>query len=164
MKYVFNPRNKQLNPVTDQTHVDASLRDKVVSPELYSLVCAGKVSVDDIAAMFAVNKSPEILLKNHKAVKESPVGNAPDNTEKLEAKVEEAPKEEGAGLSVEKAAVDANGAFDGRSMNSKTADELLIIATNINCPELKDPEFAPTRPNLMKAIKAKALAAEAGAE
>ena len=77
MKYVFNPRNRQINPVTDQTFVDATLRDKAVSPELYALVCKGKISVEDVAALFAVNKSPEILVKNHKAVKESPVATAP---------------------------------------------------------------------------------------
>lgn len=157
MQYVFNPRNRQINPVTAQTFVDPTLRDKVVSPELYALVCKGKVSVEDIAALFAVNKSPEILLKNHKAVKESPVATAPEN----KATVAEAPVEAPAvpGEAKESPAT-ADGAFDGTALSSKKQPELLIIAATLGI-DVNAEGFAPTRPNLIKAIMARAEAAEA---
>jgi hypothetical protein len=46
---------------------------------------------------------------------------------------------------------------------AKKTEELSILAATIGCPEMKDPAFAPTRGNLIKAIMAKAKAAE-GAE
>lgn len=154
MQYVFNPRNRQINPVTAQTFVDSTLRDKVISPALYSLVCKGKVSVEDIAALFAVNKSPEILLKNQKAVKESPVSTAPEN----KATVAEAPAEP---AETKEGAATADGAFDGASLSSKKQSELLIIATTVGV-DVNAEGFAPTRGNLIKAIMARAAAAEAG--
>lgn len=154
MQYVFNPRNRQINPVTAQTFVDSTLRDKVISPALYSLVCKGKVSVEDIAALFAVNKSPEILLKNQKAVKESPVSTAPENKATVaEVPAEPAERKEGAAT--------ADGAFDGASLSSKKQSELLIIATTVGV-DVNAEGFAPTRGNLIKAIMARAAAAEAG--
>ena len=161
MKYVFNPASRQINPASEVTASDPSLRDKVVSSSLYALVCQGKVSVEDIAAMFAVGKSPEILLKNHMAVKESPMVSAPANTEVLtgapEAKKDLDDAGDGAGVSV-------TGVFDGKTLCSKTQPELLVIATTIGCPELQDPNFAPTRQNLIPAIKARADAAAAGTQ
>lgn len=154
MQYVFNPRNRQINPVTAQTFVDPTLRDKAISPALYSLVCKGKVSVEDIAALFAVNKSPEILLKNQKAVKESPVSTAPEN----KATVAEAPAEP---AEMKEGAATADGAFDGASLSSKKQPELLIIATTVGV-DVNAEGFAPTRGNLIKAIMARAAAAEAG--
>lgn len=160
MKYVFNPRNLQINPVTEMTLVDSTLRDKVVSSELYALVCKGKVSISDIAAMFAVGKSPEILVKNHAAIKDSPLAKAPAAPVTLPPEAPLTPPGgEGAGDEGEKP--DANGAFDGKSLYSKKTAELLVIATTIGCPELQDPEFAPVHKNLIAAIKAKAAAAEA---
>jgi hypothetical protein len=161
MKYVFNPRNRQINPVTEQTFVDPTLRDKVVSAELYALVCKGKISVEDIAALFAVNKSPEILLKNHKAVKESPVATAPANTTTLP---ESALKTEGdPTVGAEEEAADANGAFDGSELCSKKVPELLVIASTVGI-DVNAEGFVPTRGNLIKAIMAKAKAAEEGAK
>ena len=154
MQYVFNPRNRQINPVTAQTFVDPTLRDKAISPALYSLVCKGKVSVEDIAALFAVNKSPEILLKNQKAVKESPVSTAPEN----KAIVAEVPAEP---AETKEGAATADGAFDGASLSSKKQSELLIIATTVGV-DVNAEGFAPTRGNLIKAIMARAAAAEAG--
>lgn len=158
MQYVFNPKNRQINPVTQHTFVDPTLRDKAVSAELYALVCKGKVSVEDVAALFAVNKSPEILLKNHKAVKESPVTTAPENKSKLdEGKPdgkEESEKEEGAAT--------ADGAFDGTALSSKKQPELLIIAATVGV-DVNAEGFAPTRANLIKAIMARAEKAEGAA-
>ena len=159
MQYVFNPRNRQINPVTPQTFVDPTLRDKVVSPALYSQVCKGKISVEDVAALFAVNKSPEILLKNCKAVKESPIATAPEN----KATVAEGPADVPAGLPVVKeAAATADGAFDGTSLSAKKQPELLIIAATLGI-DVNAEGFAPTRGNLIKAIMERAAAAEAGA-
>lgn len=45
-------------------------------------------------------------------------------------------------------------------MCAKKTEELSILAATIGCPEMKDPAFAPTRGNLIKAIMAKAKAAE----
>ena len=161
MQYVFNPRNRQINPVTEQTQADASLRSKVVSAELYALVCKGKVSIGDVAALFACNKSPEVLVKNHAAVKESPVASAPENTATLDvtSAPQQAPAEEEAEASDEPA--DADGAFDGRTLCSKTVPELIILAGTIGI-DVNAPGFVPTRGNLIKAIRAKAAAAEAG--
>lgn len=162
MKYVYNPRNGEINPVTNMTFVDKTLTNKEISPALYSLVCKGIVSKQDIAALFAADKSPEILVKNYKAVQESAITTAPDNTNELEGEEKGEAEEEGIGLNKEDPPADVNVAFDGRALNTKKVPELLMIATSIDCPELKDPDFAPTRPNLMKAIKAKATAAEDG--
>lgn len=159
MKYVFNPRNLQINPVTEMTLVDSTLRDKVVSSELYALVCKGKVSISDIAAMFAVGKSPEILVKNHAAIKDSPLAKAPAAPVTLPPEAPLTPPATEGGDEGEK--TDANSAFDGKSLYSKKTAELLVIATTIGCPELQDPEFAPVHKNLIAAIKAKAAAAEA---
>ena len=160
MKYVFNPRNRQINPVTEQTFVDATLRDKAVSPELYALVCKGKISVEDVAALFAVNKSPEILVKNHKAVKESPVATAPANTATLPEDTTPPPPAPGSTADENDGKATADAAFDGRELCAKKTEELSILAATIGCPEMKDPAFAPTRGNLIKAIMAKAKAAE----
>ena len=54
----------------------------------------------------------------------------------------------------------ADAAFDGRELCAKKTEELSILAATIGCPEMKDPAFAPTRGNLIKAIMAKAKAAE----
>jgi len=159
MQYVFNPRNRQINPVTGQTFVDPTLRDKAVSAELYSLVCKGKVSVEDIAALFAVNKSPEILVKNYKAVKDSPVAKAPENVAKV-AEVSDLPAVPGAAN--EEAPATADGAFDGTALSSKRQPELLIIAATVGV-DVNAEGFAPTRPNLIKAIMARAEKAEADA-
>lgn len=163
MQYVFNPRSNQINPVTSSTFVDPTLRDKVVSSELYALVCQRKVTIEDIASLFAVNKSPEILLKNYRAVKDSPVSTAPKNAATVKETVVGEHVEEGIGLGKEEAST-TDSAFDGKELCSKKQAALLIIANNINCPELSDPDFAPTRPNLIKAIRAKADAAEAPKE
>jgi hypothetical protein len=164
LQYVLNPQNNQLNLATAATNADPVLRTKIVSSELYALVCKGRVTVGDVAAMFAVGKSPEILVKKNKAVQESIQAKAPVNTKTLEAgDVENADNDEKEPEVDEKAAVDVNGAFDGRNMNKKNTAELLIIATNIGV-DMSDPEFAPTRPNLMKAIKKHAKAAEVAAE
>lgn len=159
MQYVFNPNNNQINPVTESTFVDPTLRDKVVSSKLYSLVCKGKVPVSDIAAMFAVGKSPEILVKNHTAVKASPQVSAPVNETVLpDSKL----KPDDAGTAGADDTVSVGGAFDGRDLVSKTQSELMIIATQAGI-DVNAEGFAPTRQNLMKAIKAKAMAAEAAA-
>ena len=163
MQYVFNPRNNQINPALEMTFLDPTLRDKVVSEELYALVCHGKVSIADIAAMFAVGKSPEILLKNHAAVKDSPIAKAPAATAQVKEEVT-APLPPGpSGVETDEAPATADGAFDGKSLCEKKQDELLILASTVKCPELDDPNFAPTPQNLIKAIMAKAAAAEAGA-
>lgn len=157
MQYVFNPKNRQINPVTPQTIADAALRDKVISSDLYALVCKGKVTLEDISALFAVNRSPEILVKNHTAVKDSPVGKAPENTETL--KEDETPTTEPAELSTagkpDVEAETANAAFDGRALTTKTQAELLILATSAGV-DVQAEGFAPTRGNLIKAIMAKA--------
>ena len=158
MQYVFNPKNSQINPVTTMTFVDPTLRDKVISPALYALVCKGKVSVADVAALFAVGKSPEILLRNHAVVKDNPITKAPAATATVQEPVEEPEEAPGA-----EPAATVEGAFDGTALSSKKQPELLIIAANVGCPELQDPDFAPTRANLMKAIRAKAEAALAAA-
>lgn len=155
MKYVFNPRNRQINPVTDHTFTDESLRNKEVSPELYALVCQRKVTVEDIAAMFAVNKSPEILVKNHQALKDSPQKTAPENKAELKGTPDK-PVVEGPGDENDPA--DANGAFDGRELCSKKVPELLILASSIGI-DINADDFAPTRGNLIKAIRAKASSA-----
>jgi hypothetical protein len=158
MQYVFNPRNRQINPVTPQTFVDPTLRDKVVSPALYALVCKGKISVEDIAALFAVNKSPEILLKNQKAVKESVTVTAPDNKETVTETPDETPAET---PEPKETAATADGAFDGQELSHKKQPELLIIAATVGV-DVNAEGFAPTRGNLIKAIMARAAAAEAG--
>lgn len=154
MKYVFNPRNHQINPATEQTVADPTLRDKVVSAELYALVCQGKVSIEDIAAVFAVGKSPEILVKKHDAVKGSPVAKAPANTEKLEVKDETATE---GGKSDEAATADS--AFTKGDLWKKSTGDLRILATTIGI-DTGAADFAPTRKNLVEAILAKAAAAE----
>jgi len=165
LQYAFNPQNNQINPVTSVTHTDPVLREKMISSDLYALICKGQVTVGDVAAMFAVNKSPEILVKKNKAVQESIQSTAAANTKVLEAgEVLDVAKDAKTSEMDEKAVVNVNGAFDGRSMNKKNTAELLIMATNIGLKALDDPEFAPTRFNLMKAIKAHAKAAEAAAE
>ena len=165
LQYAFNPQNNQINPVTSVTHVDPVLRKKMISSDLYALVCKGQVTVGDIAAMFAVSKSPEILVKKNKAVQESIQNTAPVNTKVLEAgDVVDAVKDADKAKVDEKAAVNVSGAFDGRSMNKKNTAELLLMARNIGLKVLDDPEFAPTRFNLMKAIKVHAKAAEAKVE
>lgn len=162
LQYAFNPQNNQINPVTAVTHTDPVLRTKMISSDLYALICKGKVTVNDVAAMFAVNKSPEILVKKNKAIQESIQNTAPDNTKVLEAgDVKDVAKDDKKPEVEETGAVDVNDAFDGRSLNKKNTAELLIIATNIGIEELQDPDFAPTRSNLMKAITAKAKTAEA---
>lgn len=161
MQYVFNPKNRQINPVTAQTFIDPTLRDKAVSPELYSLVCKGKISVEDVASLFAVNKSPEILVKNHKAVKESPVATAPANTKTVGEGEGEKPLVTPDGKEDEGRA-DANGAFDGRALSAKTNAELLILAGTVGV-DVNAEGYAPTRGNLIKSIMAKAAAAEAKA-
>ena len=124
MKYVFNPRNRQINPATDQTAADPTLSDKVVSAELYALVCQGKVSIEDIASVFAVGKSPEILVKKHNAVKASVVAQAPDNTEKLEVR----PETEGESDKGDGGNATADSAFSKGDLWKKTVEDLLIIA------------------------------------
>jgi len=160
MQYVFNPRNRQINPATANTFVDATLRDKVVSAELYALVCKGKVSVEDVAALFAVNKSPEILLKNHAAVKDSPITKAPAATATVDEEVV-VPVLPGPGGANAEAPATADGAFDGAALSHKKQPELLILAATIGI-DVNAEGFAPTRGNLIKAIMAKAAAAEAG--
>ena len=160
MQYVFNPRNRQINPVTAQTFVDPTLRDKVISPELYALVCKGKVSVEDIASLFAVGKSPEVLVKNAKAVKESPIATAPVNTATVSESVPVA-GDAGSTGSDDASTATADGAFDGRELCKKTQEELLILAGMAGI-DVNAPDFQPTRPNLIKALKAKALAVEQG--
>lgn len=161
MQYVFNPRNRQINPVTAMTFVDPSLRDKVVSAELYALVCKSKVSLDDVAALFAVGKSPEILLKNHAVVKDSPITKAPAATATVTENVEVPPAPGPSGTDDEKPTVSVAGAFDGRELCKKNQEELLILAGMAGV-DVNAEGFAPTRPNLIKAIMAKAAAAEAG--
>ena len=156
MKYVYNPKNHQINPVTSSTFVDVSLRDKVISAELYGMICKGKVSIEDVAALFAVNKSPEILVKNNKAVKNSPVSNAPDNT----AKVEEPEAEE---VNNDNEIINAESAFDGRELSSKKHGELMILAGSIGI-DVNAEGFTPTRGALIKAILAKAKEAEKAPE
>ena len=161
MKYVFNPRNRQINPVTEQTFVDATLRDKAVSPELYALVCKGKISVEDVAALFAVNKSPEILVKNHKAVKESPVATAPANTATVDEDKTPPPPAPGSTADEVDGKGTADAAFDGRELTKKTQADLLILAGTIGI-DVNAEGFTPTRGALIKAIMEKAKAAEGG--
>lgn len=161
MKYVFNPRNRQINPVTEMTFTDPTLRDKVVSAELYALVCKGKITIEDVAALFAVNKSPEVLLKNYKAIKESVVAKAPAVTVKLPDEPPEGAKKDLPPGGEPEGAATADAAFDGRELCKKTNDELLILAGMVGV-DVNAPDFAPTRGNMIKAIMAKAEAAEAG--
>ena len=161
MQYVFNPRNRQINPVTPQTFVDSTLRDKVVSPALYALVCKGKISVEDIAALFAVNKSPEILLKNYTAVKESVTVTAPDNKETVTEDTTPPPPPPGSREDEADGKGTADAAFDGRELTKKTQADLLILATTVGI-DVNAEGFAPTRSALIKAIMAKAKAAEGG--
>ncbi len=162
MQYVFNPRNRQINPVTGQTFVDPTLRDKVISPQLYALVCKGKVSIEDIAALFAVGKSPEVLVKNAEAVKSSPMAQAPANTATVQEAAPAVAEAGSTGADDETAPATADAAFDGRELCKKTQEELLILAGMAGI-DTSAPDFQPTRPNLIKALKAKAQAAEAGA-
>ena len=155
MKYVFNPRNRQINPVTEMTHVDATLRDKVVSSELYALVCQGKVTIEDIAAMFAVGKSPEVLVKNHAAVKQSPQVQAPANTEQVPAPEEK--KNEGVPDGEDKSSVDS--AFSKADLWKKSQADLLILAGTVGIDTTAE-GFEPTRKGLIDAILARAAAAE----
>lgn len=159
MKYVFNPNNNQINPVTEMTHADPALSSKVVSSELYALVCQGKVAIGDVAAMFAVGKSPEILVKNHAAVKASPMSTAPANTKTLDVP----PVGKSEGDMGDSGNVSAATAFDGRELTKKTQAELLIVATAVGV-DVNAEGFAPTRPNLIKAIMAKAEKAAAPSE
>ncbi len=159
MQYVFNPKNLQINPATASTFVDPALRDKTVSPELYALVCKGLVPIADVAALFAVNKSPEVLLKNHTIVKDSPLTTAPNNTKTLPEGPEAPHDDEGAGLGANRPVVTEAGAFDGRELCKKTQEELLILAASVGIDATAD-DFVPTRPNLIKAICEKAKAAE----
>lgn len=157
MKYVFNPSNFQINPATDMTSCDVSLRDKVVSAELYALVCKGKVSVQDVGALFAAGKSPEVLVKHNTAVKDSPQVKAPENTEKLEP---EAPKGDEGGDAGQPAT--AESAFTKGSLWKKSVDDLRIIAASVGV-DIAAEDFAPTQKNLIAAILAKAAEAEAKA-
>lgn len=160
MQYVFNPKNRQINPVTAMTFVDSTLRDKVISKELYALVCKGKVSVEDVAALFAVGKSPEILLKNHAVVKDNPITKAPAATatvtEEKEALTSDAGGDDGAD-----GPATADAAFDKRTLWRKTQADLLILAGTVGI-DVNAEGFAPTQKNLIAAILERAEAAEAG--
>lgn len=155
MKYVFNPRNRQINPVTEMTVADPTLRDKVVSAELYALVCKGKVSIEDVAALFAVGKSPEILVKKHDAVKVSPVAQAPANVVTLEP---QAPPAAGADAPGGGEPGTADSAFSKGDLWKKSQGDLLILAGTLGI-DTANPEFSPTRKNLVDAILARAAAA-----
>jgi len=161
MQFVFNPRNNQINPVTEMTFVDPTLRDKVVSEELYALVCHGKVSVADIAAMFAVGKSPEILLKNHAAIKDSPIAKAPLATATVKEE-DKTPLPPGPnGVTTDEPPATADGAFDKRELWKKKQSDLLILASTIGI-DVTAEGFAPTQKNLIEAILARAARAETG--
>lgn len=159
MQYVFNPRNNQINPVTPMTNVDPTLRDKFVSPQLYSLVAKGKVSIADVATMFAVGKSPEVLVKNHAAVRTSPQKTAPAATTAAAEAAADANEAAGEAAGDEPATADS--AFDGRSLCNKKVPDLLILAKSAGI-DINAPGFVPTRGNLIKVIMAKATAAEKG--
>lgn len=157
MKYVFNPRNRQINPVTEMTAADPSLRDKVVSAELYALVCKGKVSIEDVAALFAVGKSPEVLVKNVRTVKDSPVATAPVNDARLEPAVEQKPAESPEAGEPQRATADS--AFAKGDLWKKSQADLMIIAGTLGIDTASE-SFQPTRRNLVEAILARAQAAE----
>lgn len=150
MNYVFNPKNNQINPVTDVTYVDASLRDKIISPELYAMVCAGVIKPEDIAAVFAVNKSPEILLKHHVKIKESPLAIAPTGTASITVP-EESVKEN----ATDEEAPSVDRAFDARELRNKKVPELRILAASVGI-DVDKADFPPTRRNLVKAIEERA--------
>ena len=159
MKYVFNPKSRQINPATEMTFVDPTLRDKVVSAELYALVCKGKVSLEDIAAMFAVGKSPEILLKNHTAVKDSPFAKAPAATVTLPP--EDAEKQ-GEGGPADDELGTVGGAFSKGDLWKKPTADLMILANTVGIDTSAE-GFVPTRKGLVDAILERAAAAEATA-
>jgi hypothetical protein len=127
----------------------------VVSAELYSLVCQGKVSIEDIASVFAVGKSPEILVKNYAAVKASAVAKAPANTATLEP---EATTEGDLPPGSDEPPVSVDGAFDGRELTTKKLDELLVIAGTVGVDTAAE-GFVVTRGSLIKAIMARAAKA-----
>lgn len=160
MKYVYNPKNRQINPATAFTSVDPSLRSNFISEQLYALVCKGKVSANDIGAMLASNKSPELLVKEHNAVKDSPITSAPDIKEEIPEVPQEDHPDEGVGLNLEDSEpISATGAFDGKDLNKKKQPELLVIASTIGI-DVNAEDFNPTRNNLLKAINDKVREAE----
>ena len=101
-----------------------------------------------------------MLVKNAKAVKESPIATAPVNTATVSESVPVA-GDAGSTGSDDASTATADGAFDGRELCKKTQEELLILAGMAGI-DVNAPDFQPTRPNLIKALKAKALAVEQG--
>ena len=154
MQYVYNPQNGRINPVMDVTLNDPLLRNKVISEKLYNLVCQGKVKIEHIAAQFAVGKSPEILIKNVRAVEDSPAVTAPNVVPQLPSE-EKAPAANDMPQEHDVETVSAADAFDGRDLVNKKLPELIMIAKIVGI-DVNDPNTPTTRQGLIKAICAKA--------
>lgn len=170
MEYVLNPKNGQIIPVNASTFADPVLRNRVISEELAKLVYYGKVSIEDVQAMFAIGKSPEVLVQDHKAIEDSPVRTAPDNTAVVTETIstDNPIKETGVGIEAtakdtEDAIDDIEAIFDGGDLKNKTVVELTVLAKSMGI-DISDKKFKASRANLTRLITEKAKAAEHKAE
>lgn len=160
MKFVFNPKNGQINPATASTLADATLRNKGVSSELYALICQGKITIEDVAAMFAVGKSPECLVKDYKALDKTPQKTAKSAETQLPNEDIENPDGNPIPPGADREKLNANEAWDGKGLSHKNQPELLILARSLGV-DIEADGFNPTKANLKAAIKEKAEAAQA---